>query len=110
MFEIIGIAQRGIEYAAVFGRVDPGDRLFRLAFELATAKDQYLLVFEGGDHMVFSGRPRPRESDAGFQALVKSGSTAFWDAYLKGDPKAKAWLRDGGFKDLLDKNGTFELR
>jgi hypothetical protein len=82
----------------------------RVPFDLATAKDQYLLIFEGGDHMIFSGRGRSNESDARFQALIKSASTAFWDAYLRNDPKAKAWLRDGAFKELLEKNGTFELR
>lgn len=70
----------------------------------------YLLVFEGGDHMVFSGRlTESRPSDGEFQARILSGSTAFWDAWLKGDKDARHWLDDGGFSADLGKLGTFEI-
>lgn len=70
----------------------------------------YLLIFEGGDHMVFSGRPRAvaKPTDARFQELIRLSSTAFWDAYLKNDETARQWLRDGAFGQLLGKDGTFE--
>jgi hypothetical protein len=71
----------------------------------------YLLVFTGGDHMVFSGRlTGSRPSDKVFEALVCSSSTAFWDAWLKGDAKAKKWLEDGGFAEALGESGTFEQK
>lgn len=72
----------------------------------------YLLIFNGGDHMVFSGRARAVEkaTDAAFQQFIRTSSTAFWDAYLKDDPAAKAWLRDGGFSKALGEHGTFEMR
>jgi pimeloyl-ACP methyl ester carboxylesterase len=70
----------------------------------------YLLVFEDGDHMVFSGRlTESRASDKEFQARVLSGSTAFWDAWLKDDKDARAWLDDGGFLAAVGKLGTFDL-
>jgi len=70
----------------------------------------YLLVLEGGDHMVFSGRLGPaRSTDREFQTRVLSGSTAFWDAWLKGDPAARQWLEGGGFTAALGHLGTFEL-
>jgi pimeloyl-ACP methyl ester carboxylesterase len=70
----------------------------------------YLLVFEGGDHMVFSGRlTESRSSDTDFQARVLSGSTAFWDAWLKDNKDARHWLDDGGFSTDLGKLGTFEM-
>ncbi len=69
----------------------------------------YLLVFAGGDHMVFSGRlTATRATDQEFQARVLSSSTAFWDAWLKDDAGAKAWLENGGFSAVLGKFGTFE--
>jgi hypothetical protein len=37
-------------------------------------------------------------------------STAFWDAYLKGDAKAKAWLSQGGFESELGDAGTVEKK
>ncbi len=71
----------------------------------------YLLVFEGGDHMVFSGRMTdPRATDTQFQALVLSGSTAFWDAWLKDDAEAHDWLESGGFTTALSRLGTFDQK
>jgi hypothetical protein len=64
--------------------------------------------------MVFSGRIRPDEAaaarDAVFQRLICAGSTAFWDAWLKGDAAAHGWLIDGGFARLLANEGTFEKK
>jgi hypothetical protein len=37
-------------------------------------------------------------------------STAFWDAYLKGDARAKKWLAAGGFEKALGKSGTFKSK
>lgn len=60
------------------------------------AGDKYQLVFEGGGHFAFS--------DTGFfdeqrqphhHAAIQLLSTRFWDAYLKDDESAKAWLRSG---------------
>jgi len=70
----------------------------------------YLLVFEGGDHMVFSGRlTDSRPTDSEFQDRVLSGSTAFWDAWLKDEKPAREWLEAGGFNEALGKLGTFEV-
>ena len=84
----------------------------RVPFDSSTAKDQFLIVFKDGDHMIFSGarRFKKRTSDLVFQDLIQQSSTAFLDAYLQDDSKAKKWLRDGGFKDTLSANGTLELR
>jgi dienelactone hydrolase len=70
---------------------------------------QYLVTFQGGDHMVFSGRLLGvRAKDPLFQGLVLQGTTAFWDAYLKGDVAAKAWLAQGGYAAALGKDGKLE--
>lgn len=41
---------------------------------------------------------------------VKMVTAAFWEAYLKDDPKAKACLTEGGFERALGKDGTFEKK
>ena len=85
----------------------------RIPFDRIDGADQYLVTFKGGDHMVFSGRPRGAqggEKDAQFQALIKMGSIAFWDAYLKGEVEAKAWLSRGGFSGVLGNDGVFEKK
>jgi predicted dienelactone hydrolase len=83
----------------------------RIPFDHIRAPNQYLIVFKDGDHMIFSGRGRMTggEKDAEFQKLIKESSLAFWDAYLKGDAKAQAWLKDD-FDDVLGENGSFETK
>ena len=87
----------------------------RIPFDAGRAPHQYLIVFAGGDHMIFSGRrfsrrPASRKSDARFHELIRRSSLAFWNAYLKKDAKAEAWLAGGGFEALLGRDGTFEKR
>lgn len=91
----------------ISGDSKPEER--RIPFDAIDEAEQFLLVLEGAEHMAFS--------DAGFGTgrrdphhwpLILAGSTAFWDAELKGDGKARAWLRDGGFAGMLGKQGVFE--
>lgn len=111
----------------------------RLPFDRIEGVDQYLVTFNGGDHMVFSGVRRPGPPAAGaetqrtaraeaagfwerslrggtaaqdeaFHRLIRSGSLAFWDAYLRGDDRAKAWLRQGGYERELGDAATFEKK
>jgi predicted dienelactone hydrolase len=91
----------------------PADR--RVPYDHIAAAHQYLVIFEDGDHMVFSGlakRTRGKgkgEKDARFHDLIRMSSTAFWDAHLKGDSKAREWLT-GEFETVLGKDGTFEFK
>jgi hypothetical protein len=86
-----------------------------------TACERYLLILDGGDHMVFSGRSAgadrvklpgnagDRTKDPEFQAFVKASTLRFFDAYLKGDDGAKHWLTtDDGAKAVLGSNGTWQ--
>ncbi len=66
---------------------------------------QYLVVLEGGDHMVFSGeslplRGRLREGnpahDARSHALIRTVATRFLEAHLLGQAEAQAWLAGDG--------------
>lgn len=75
--------------------------------------DKYLLVFAGGDHMIFSGRSfrgGPRPNDSKFHALIQKASLAYWDAYLMGNADAKAYLTDGRFAQDLGTDGAFEFQ
>jgi len=94
---------------AVVGNTPPSAR--RRPFDHTRHAIAYLLTFTGGDHMVFSGRMTgQRAKDARFQALICSGSNAFWDAYLKNDAAALRWLETGGFTAVLGKLGAFEQK
>jgi predicted dienelactone hydrolase len=92
------------------GDIKAADR--RLAYEHTRgSSDAYLLTFNGGDHMVFSGRlsGAGREKDATFQKHIRIASTAFWDAYLKNDAAARSWLKES-FSRSLGGDGTFEQK
>jgi predicted dienelactone hydrolase len=83
----------------------------RIPYDHIHGADQYLVTFEGGDHMIFSGhlleRSERAAKDAVFQDLIRQGTTAFWDAYLKGDAAAKSWL-ERGYANALGKDGKIE--
>ena len=91
------------------GETRPEER--RVSFDHIHGADQFLLTLNGGDHSVFGGVSRlvSAEKEDQFKQLICESSTTFWDAYLKGDGKAKAWLTDD-FKTVLDTNGTFEIK
>ncbi len=75
--------------------------------------DQYLLILQGGDHMVFSGRrwlPWGRKGDKRFHRIIRVSTQAFWDAYLKGDAAAKKWLATGGLDEAMGEDGTLEVK
>ena len=93
----------------------------RKVFDLLVHSDRCLLIFDGGDHMVFSGRPPGMEftklpgtigdasKDAHFQQFVKASTLRFFDAWLKDDEAAKLWLsNDDGAKALLGTDGTWK--
>jgi hypothetical protein len=84
----------------------------RLPFDHSKNSDQFLITFQDGDHMIFSGRPRTMgggEKDARFHELICESSTLFWDAYLREDGAAKTRLVNE-FKNSLGVNGTFEVK
>lgn len=85
----------------------------RIPFDRISGADQYLLVLNGGDHMVFSGSRRPTaagDKDPLFHDIILMSSTAFWDVYLRGDTAARTWLADGGFLKILGVQGKFEKK
>lgn len=99
----------GTEDSSPIGHTSPADR--RLPYEHIHGSNQFLIIFRGANHGVFSGRP---DTAVGTQlldaihTLICQSSTAFWDAYLKQNSAAFDWLAHGGFKNDLGKRGTFE--
>jgi predicted dienelactone hydrolase len=58
------------------------------------AGDKYQLVFEGGQHSAFSDGALFNEKQfEHHHGAIRQISTRFWDAYLRGDAAAKAWLQ-----------------
>ncbi len=66
----------------------------REVYTALPAGDKYQLVFEGGEHMAFSDTALyDRKRQPHHHPAIQEISTRFWDAYLKGDAAAKAWLQ-----------------
>ncbi len=88
----------------------------RIPFDHINGSDQYLVIFNGGDHMIFSGRPRLAQSagrehkDGEFQEMIKELSLAFWRAYLFGDREAEKWLKKGGAEKNLGELASYEVK
>ncbi len=106
------------------GNVKAIDR--RIPYDNSTYNDTYLVIFAGATHMSFaptangqtigqrvrqleSGSANTPEQEAVIHTLVKESSTAFWDAYLKSDAKAKAWL-ETDFSKVMGAAGKFESK
>ena len=68
----------------------------KIPFELSVAGDKYHLFIQGANHMSFiSGTAVSEARQSQAEAILgytNSASLAFWDAYLKGDASAKAYL------------------
>jgi predicted dienelactone hydrolase len=88
----------------------------RIPFDHMGHAETCLVIFNDGDHMIFSGRertsatPEKLEQDAMFQTLICAATSAFWEAYLKGNAEARQWLLKGGCKELLGPRATFEVK
>jgi predicted dienelactone hydrolase len=84
-------------------------------FDLSPPKNKHLLVIEGANHFSYGGGPvngrlLNRNADA-YGPLVKASTIAFWDAYLKDVPDAKAFLKaDGGMVQFAGRQGKFSVK
>jgi len=68
-----------------------------LPFERIPSRPQYLLVLDGADHMVFSGRVGrngKRPNDEAFWSLTKAVSLAFWESTLRSNSEAAQHLEN----------------
>ncbi len=83
----------------------------RIPYDHIHGADQYLVTFEGGDHMIFSGhlleRSERAAKDAVFQDLIRQGTTACLYSSHKGYAAAKSRL-ERGYANAMAKHGRIE--
>lgn len=93
--EVPGLLMTGTQDDSPIGSTTAAERV--IPFQAIKASDQYLVNFNGGDHMIFSGRTKAQrsQSDEQYHRLISKVTGSFLDAYLKGDQNQKAWLKDG---------------
>lgn len=68
----------------------------RNAYDRIHNAQKYLVILDGGDHMVFGGARRgaAKATDERHWAIIRSTTTAFLDSVLNRDAAATAWLTD----------------
>lgn len=101
---------------SITGSLDLGDgkqspQWREIPFERSQPGDKYQVFIQGAGHLSFisaktfsSGRVRHSEPILGY---TNSAALAFWDAYLKGDLKAKLYLQSSALPDFS--NGAVKL-
>jgi predicted dienelactone hydrolase len=73
--------------------------------------DRYELVLDGAEHSAFTERALPgdaRERNPNHHRAMLALSTAFWDAHLRGDQAARAWLDGDGARSVLEPDDRWQ--
>jgi predicted dienelactone hydrolase len=94
----------GTRDVAPIGEADAASRL--AVYEALPAGGKYELVLDGAEHAAFSDLALPGAHgarDPNHHRTILALSSAFWDAYLRGDAAARAWLDGSGARSLLAK-------
>jgi len=75
--------------------------------------DKYELVLHEAEHGAFGERALPgegRQQNPNHHRAILALSTAFWDAFLKGDAEAKAWLNGEGARSVLENDDRWQRK
>ena len=83
-------------------------------FHHITAPHQWLVVLEDAHHFTFSDNPawagRRVVRDPRHHPWIAEMTARIFDAFLKGDPQARAWLENNGLQKLLGPAATVEQK
>ncbi|MBS3763596.1 MAG: dienelactone hydrolase [Planctomycetes bacterium] len=101
----------GTKDTAEIGDTDVEDRLS--VFPALPAGDKYQLVLHNAEHSAFTEKALWRdtgERNPNHHRAILALSTAFWDTYLRGDKKARAWLKGDDSRSVLEKKDRWQKR
>jgi len=82
----------------------PTDRL-KVFEALPKTGHMYELVLFGAEHSAFTQKGK----NPNHHRSILATSTAFWDAYLRGNPSAQEWLKQSA-PNVLDKNDVWRFK
>ena len=101
----------GTRDVAAIGQADLASRL--AVFPALPPGGKYELVLDGAEHSAFTDRALPGDQaprNPNHHRAVLALSTAFWDAYLRGDPGARAWLDGSGPASVLQPKDRWQRK
>jgi predicted dienelactone hydrolase len=85
----------------------------RLVYPALPPGDKYELVLDKAEHSVFTDRALPGETqprNPNHHKVIVALTTAFWDAYLKDNAEAKAWLNGDGPRGVMEKDDLWQKK
>ncbi len=94
--------------------IGPDDVASRLAvYPALPPGDKYEIVLDGANHYAFTDRAdigveTPRNPN--HHRVILALSTAFWDAFLRDDPEAKAWLNSDAPRKLMEEKDRWQRK
>ncbi|NWG72815.1 MAG: dienelactone hydrolase, partial [Parvularculaceae bacterium] len=109
--EIPWLLMTGTDDTAPIGGQTVASRLS--VFPALPPGDKYELVLDGAEHSAFTDRALPgdrRARNPNHHRAILALSTAFWDAYLRGDAAAKAWLQGDAVRSVLDAKDRWQRK
>ncbi len=101
----------GTQDVSPIGDMDVASRL--AVFPALPPGDKYELVLNGAEHSAFTDRALPGDRGArnpNHHRVIRALSTAFWDAHLRGDAAARAWLEGNGPRDVMEKDDRWQRK
>jgi hypothetical protein len=75
--------------------------------------DKYELVLHNAEHSAFTDRPLPGDTqprNPNHHRAILALSTAFWDANLRGDDSARAWLHGPKVRSVIQQRDGWQLQ
>jgi predicted dienelactone hydrolase len=91
------------------GEIDVASRL--AVYPALPTQNKYELVLKDGQHSAFTDTALPGDAlrrNPNHHRVILALSTAFWDAYLREDQKARQWLDGDGPKSVLEQGDSWK--
>ena len=76
------------------------------------AVPKYEVVLHNAEHSAFTDRALPGDReprDPNHHRVMLALSTAFWDAYLRGDAAALVWLNGSGPRSVMEPDDLWQF-
>jgi predicted dienelactone hydrolase len=99
----------GTKDEAAIGHADLKSRLS--VYPALCSAPKYQVVLYNAEHSVFTDRALPGDHEPrnpNHHRVILALSTAFWDAYLRGDAGALAWLNSAGPRSVMEPDDAWQ--
>ena len=100
----------GTKDVAPIGDTDVASRL--AVYPALHGAPKYGVVLHNAEHSVFTDRALPGDREPrnpNHHRVILALSTAFWDAYLRGDASALAWLNGPGPRSIMEPDDQWQF-